>query len=293
MGGFSRSRPRSCFAQPKSKQVPRRDDVEAVAGQSGAFGIAADNGRKASNMDDIDNILNGEAPEAVEAPVETPEAEEPAKAEQPRGPDGKFAPKGESEDAPPASHDEFDGKATLAERRKRQEAEQRIAALEAQLQQIANPPQPAPDMFENPEGWQGHFGGQIRQTAVQEASFNALLNTSEMLCRDKFDDFEEAKDKFMALAEGNPVLAQQALGDPHPWRKAYQIVKNHEKMEALGATDAQTLEAKLREQIRAELEAELKTKPPVEIPASLAGAQGGRSAAGVWNPPTLDQILGG
>lgn len=233
--------------------------------------------------DSITDILNGEEPE-IEETVEA----EPEKAEQPRGPDGKFLSKGEQEGAPPAPN-EYDGKATLAERRKRQEAEQRIAALEAQLHAIQYPPEPAPDMFDNPEGWQGHFGHQVRQTAVQEASFNSLLNTSEMLCRDKFEDFDQAKERFMDLAKDNPVLAQQALADAHPWRKAYQIVKNHEKMEALGATDTLTLEAKLREQIRAELEAEQKTRP---VPTSLAGAQGGGGSSAPFGGPTpLADIL--
>lgn len=248
-------------------------------------------------MDDIDNILNGEhaEPTVETAEVEAPEAETPEepKAEQPRGPDGKFAPKGETDAPPASSEDRVPIAAIHDERRKRQELEKRVAEYEARLQQLQNPPQPAPDMFENPEGWQNHFGGQIKQQAAQEASFNSLLNTSEMLCRDKFDDFEDAKAKFMELAEANPVLAQQALGDPHPWRKAYQLVKNHEKMEALGATDATSLEAKLREQIRAELQAELAAKPaPAAIPTSLAGAQSGRGTSGVWNPPTIDEILG-
>jgi DNA repair exonuclease SbcCD ATPase subunit len=212
-------------------------------------------------MDDIDNILNGEEPQVAEV-VEEPQAEAPEEPKQPRGPDGKFASKGEDTDAPPASEDRVPIAAIHDERRKRQELERRVAEYEAKLQQLQNPPQPAPDMFENPEGWQNHFGGQIKQQAAQEASFNSLLNTSEMLCRDKYEDFEEAKTKFMELAEANPVLAQQALGDPHPWRKAYTLVKNHEKMEALGATDAQSLEARLR------------------------------GTSGVWNPPTIDEILG-
>jgi DNA repair exonuclease SbcCD ATPase subunit len=242
-------------------------------------------------MDDIDNILNGEEPQVAEA-VEEPRAEAPEEPKQPRGPDGKFASKGEDTDAPPASEDRVPIAAIHDERRKRQELEKRVAEYEAKLQQLQNPPQPAPDMFENPEGWQNHFGGQIKQQAAQEASFNSLLNTSEMLCRDKYEDFEEAKTKFMELAEANPVLAQQALGDPHPWRKAYTLVKNHEKMEALGATDAQSLEARLREEIRAELQAELKPAPAAVIPQSLATAQSGRGTSGVWNPPTIDEILG-
>jgi DNA repair exonuclease SbcCD ATPase subunit len=242
-------------------------------------------------MDDIDNILNGEEPQVAEV-VEEPQAEAPEEPKQPRGPDGKFASKGEDTDAPPASEDRVPIAAIHDERRKRQELEKRVAEYEAKLQQLQNPPQPAPDMFENPEGWQNHFGGQIKQQAAQEASFNSLLNTSEMLCRDKYEDFEEAKTKFMELAEANPVLAQQALGDPHPWRKAYTLVKNHEKMEALGATDAQSLEARLREEIRAELQAELKPAPAAVIPQSLATAQSGRGTSGVWNPPTIDEILG-
>lgn len=249
----------------------------------------------------ITDILNGNEPETpeveateAETPVEPTAEAEPAKAEQPRGPDGKFLPKGEQEDAPPASREEpvFEGKATLAERQKRQAAEARIAALEQQLQQLTNPPQPAPSIWEDEKGFAEHLSGQIRQQSVQEASFNSLLNTSEMLCRDKYDDFEDAKAKFMELAEGNPVLAQQALSDPHPWRKAYQIVKNHEKMESLGATDTASLEAKLREQIRAELEAELKARPQVEIPNSLATAQGGGGSSATFGGPTpLADIL--
>jgi hypothetical protein len=247
-----------------------------------------------NHMDDIDNILNGETPEPIAEAVEAAEPEataeaQPETAERPRGPDGKFIPKGETEDAPPASSEVFEGKATLAERRKRQEAEQRIAALEAQLQQISNPPQPAPDMFENPEGWQNHFGGQIAQTAVQQATINSKLEMSEMLARDKFDDFDDMKTAFMELAQENPTLAQQALADSHPWRKAYQIAKTHSTMQQVGATDVDSLRAS----IRAEIEAELKAKPQPAIPTSLAGAQSGRGTSGVWNPPTIDEILRG
>lgn len=240
--------------------------------------------------EDIDNILNGDEPEVVETPpeAETPEAE-PAKAEQPRGPDGKFAPKGDEVDAPPAS--EFDGKATLAERQKRQAAEARIAALEAQLQQLSNPPPPPADMFENPEGWQDQFGNRVTQAAVSQSSINAKLETSEMLARDKFDDFDDMKALFMELAAENPTLAQQALADAHPWRKAYSLAKNHTKMQALGAIDVTELEAKLRAEIEAELKA---AQPaPVEIPNSLAAAQSGRSSAAYGAPPTIDEILAG
>lgn len=241
--------------------------------------------------DNLDDILNGTepTPEPVEPAIAEPAPEPEAQPEGPaRGPDGKFVSKGDKEDAPPASG-EFDGKATIGERRRRQEAEQRIAQLEAQLQQLSNPPAPPPDMFENPEGWQSHFGGQIASSAVNQASMNATLNTSEMLARDKFDDFDDMKALFLDLAKENPTLVQQALNDGHPWRKAYQLAKNHEKMTSLGAVDVTDLEAK----IRAEIEAKIATeqRQPVAIPQSLAGAGGVPGAAAPYKPPSLDDIL--
>lgn len=253
-------------------------------------------------MDEMEDFLKGEIEEttaAVETP-ETPEVEaEPVKAEQPRGPDGKFLPKGEAPETPaevasPVTEEpKLEHPALIGERRRRQEFEQRVKELEAQLQQVHNPPQPPPDMFENPEGWQGHFGNQVVGTAVQQATLNSKLEMSEMLARDKFDDFDDMKTKFMELAGENPVLAQQALGDPHPWRKAYQIAKTATTMQEVGATDVGSLRAQIEAQVRAELAAEAKPAPP-PIPETLANAQSARgsSAEALPTPPSLDQILG-
>lgn len=243
----------------------------------------------------IDDILNGDEPTVVTdvaeaAPVETAEPE--AKAERPRDEHGKFMPKGDN-DAPPASDDDrVPVGAIQDERRKRQELERRIADYEDRLNKLANPPQPQappPEMFDDPEGWQNHFGGQIRDEATQQASLNAKLDTSEMLARDKYDDFEDMKASFLELAKDNPTLAQQALTDPHPWRKAYQIAKTHSTMQEVGATDVDSLRAS----IRAEIEAEMKAAPAAEIPQSLASAQSGRAASATTGaPPSLQDILG-
>lgn len=252
-------------------------------------------------MDDMDDFLKGEIEptEAVETPVEveTPEAE-PAKADQPRGPDGKFLPKGEEPETPavesPTTEEpKLEHPALIGERRRRQEFEQRVKELEAQLQRVQTPPQPKPDMFENPEGWEGHFGQQVTQTAVHQATINSKLEMSEMLARDKFDDFDDMKAKFMELAGENPVLAQQALGDPHPWRKAYQIAKTAATMQEVGATDVAGLRAEIEAKVRAELEAAQKAPPP-PIPDTLATAQSARgsSADTLPTPMSLDQILG-
>lgn len=241
----------------------------------------------------IDNILNGvdEEPQVEQPQVEAEpkeEAEEPVKAEQPRAPDGKFAPKGEKEDAPPAS--EYDGKATLAERRKRQEAEQRAADLEAKLQQFTNPPQAPPSLWDDEQGWQQHFGQQVTQSATQYATLNAKLETSEMLAAQAFDDFDDMHPKILEFMDANPAVRQEVLTDRHPWAKAYRMVKNNERAKELGATDVDSLRAT----IRAELEAELKAKEPVAIPQSLATAQSGRASASAPSaPPSIDDILRG
>lgn len=240
-------------------------------------------------MDTLDNILSDEdiAEEPAAAEVAEPEA-------QPRQPDGKFAPKGETESVSPAPVEEpqFDHQAVIGERRRRQEAEAKLAEMEQRLQSLQTPPQPAPDMFEEPEGWQQHFRGDVVTTAVQQATLNAKLDMSEMMVRQAQPDFEDMKATFLELAKDNPVLVQQALNDPHPWNKAYQIAQNHKAMQELGATNVSDLEAKLREKIQAELAQQAPAQAP-SLPNSLADSQSSRTSAGAFKPPSLDDILNG
>lgn len=236
-------------------------------------------------MDTLENILDDEP--IAEAAVEEAEPEG-----QPRAPDGKFAPKGETESASPApveKEPEFDHQAVIGERRRRQEAEARAAELEQRLAELQNPPAPAPDLWENTEGWQQHFGGQVVSTAVQQATFQANLNMSEMMMRQNNPDFDDMKATFLELMAENPTLQQQALADPHPWNKAYQIAKNHKTMQELGTVSVDEMKAKLREEIKAELAAQ----PIPNLPNSLADSQSSRSSVGVFKPPTLDDILNG
>ncbi len=236
-------------------------------------------------MDTLENILDDEP--IAEAAVEETEPEG-----QPRAPDGKFAPKGETESASPApveKEPEFDHQAVIGERRRRQEAEARAAELEQRLAELQNPPAPAPDLWENTEGWQQHFGGQVVSTAVQQATFQANLNMSEMMMRQNNPDFDDMKATFLELMAENPTLQQQALADPHPWNKAYQIAKNHKTMQELGTVSVDEMKAKLREEIKAELAAQ----PIPNLPNSLADSQSSRSSVGVFKPPTLDDILNG
>lgn len=223
--------------------------------------------------------------EAVEA---APEPEAPARDEK-----GRFAPKGveESVSPTPVEEPQFDHAAVIGERKRRQEAEERARALEAQLATFQNPPAPPPSIWEDDQGALDHVKNEAVATAVQQATYSAKLDMSEMMVRQANPDFEEVKAEFLALAQQNPTLAQQALADPHPWNKAYQIAKNHRAMQELGSVNVAEMEAKLREKIMAEMQA----KPPANpLPNSLADAQsargGGNPAA--FQPYSLQDILG-
>lgn len=237
----------------------------------------------------VDAPVQQETAPAEEATIET-EAEARARDEK-----GRFAPKGETEDAPPVSEDDKSKgleAGISAERKKRQEAEAELARIRAEYEAIKNPPQPVappPDIWENTEDWQQHFGSQVVNAATQ----NSNLNMSEMLARDKFDDFDEVKAEFLALAEQNPVLRQQALNDPHPWRKAYQIAKNARTMTELGATDLEQVRAKMREEVMAEMAASAIPNNGAAIPPSLSNERnvGTRSGPAWTGPKPLDEIL--
>lgn len=245
----------------------------------------------------LDELLDeqNEAPEIEETP-ETVAEEAPA-SDRPRDESGRFAKKGEPEAAddgasPAPGKSEYDGAATVAERRRRQEAEERIAMLERQLQEMQNPPPPPPSIWEDENQWQQHFGGQVTQTAVQQASLNARLDMSEMLAGQAHEDFEEKKALFLELAAENPQLRQEALQHRHPWQKAYDIARNHATMRELNATSIDDLKAKIRAEIEAEMGGAVSPSNRM-VPPSLsternAGARGGPAWSG---PKSLEELL--
>ena len=240
----------------------------------------------------IDNILSDEPVEQVAETVE--EAPEPQPEQTPRDEQGRFAPKAQPEEdgAPPAPEPDAPHVPVAAlkdERAKRQALEAEMAALRKQIeaQQPKEPPPPPPSVWEDEQG----FGGHIVNTAVQEATTHAYLNMSEMMARREHPDFDQMKVEFLKMAEQNPTLAQQALGDPDPWGKAYQIAKNAARMAELGAVDVASLEAKLREQIMAEMAPQAPVVPG--LPPTLSGQRnvGTRSGPAWTGPVPLSDLL--
>lgn len=251
----------------------------------------------------LDDILDGNdepEAEAVEAKAEAAEQTEG----QPRDESGKFASKGvepqqelpEAEAVPPTADklppEEY--KAIREERQKRQELEAQLQALrqEIQQQQPKEPPAPPVSIWEDDQAWQQQFGGQVVSQAVQQATYQSKLATSEIMARQAFEDFGDTWEPMNAWLTQNPSVAQQAASDPHPWGFAYRAYKNQQTMQELGATDVDTLRAKLREELLAEMQASLPAQP--SIPPSLSTKRSVASRTGpAWSGPTpLGDLIG-
>jgi hypothetical protein len=240
----------------------------------------------------LDNILNDESDTDAELrPALAEPAEETGVTPPSEAPEAT-----EADDAgPPPADERAKGleAGIAAERKKRQEIEQQLEALRREMAaKPQEPPAPPPSIWEDEHGALGHVKQDAVATAVQQATINARLDMSEMLARQANPDFEEMKAEFIQMMQANPVLQQQALADPHPWQKAYQIAKNAKTMAELGATDIQALEAKIREKVMAEMQA----TPPVaapRIPPSLSTTRSVSSRNGpAWSgPPSLGDLL--
>ena len=256
-------------------------------------------------MDELDDFLKG--PEAIEETVETPEPETTEAAQEPeesaapvRDEKGRFAPKGEQEpvaqtpeaSAPPALEENpVPVKALQEERRKRQELEARLAEYEARLSQT--PPQPAPDIWEEPDGYFDHRLNQVLpaiEQRVMERLQNQRIAESADEARTKFADYEEVIGTFQEMMKANPVLEQQLRNHRNPAEFAYSTAKTQREIQQYGSLDA-LIQARVQAEAE-KLKAQY-TPPAPSIPDSLAEAQSARSsAAAPFAPPTLDEILG-
>jgi hypothetical protein len=247
----------------------------------------------------LDELLGGE-PVETEAVAEEQEA--PALQ---RDEHGRFAaketgvePEPETEPEVPPTTDKLPPdtfKAVKEEREKRQQLERQLQELQSQIQAAQQqPPAPPPSIWEDDQAALAHVRDDAVNAAVQQATFNAKLDMSEMMVRQANPDFEEVKAEFLALAAQNPDLRNQALADPHPWNKAYQIAKNARTMRELGATNVAELEAKLREQIMAEMQGQMPAQARPAVPPTLTGERnlGARTGPAWTGPKSLTELLG-
>ncbi len=255
----------------------------------------------------IGDILNGEPTdeaievEEVEAP-EIAEEAEPVTAERPRGPDGKFIPKEtgvdpqDAEPVPPTTNQlpQAEYAALRDERQKRQQLEERLRQFEEHYaaQQAQAAPKIAPDMFDDPDGFKAHLREEILrdlQPMVQQGGTLTRAEVSEMLARQKYEDYDAKIEVFKEAMESNQfLLAQlQQAGDPATF--AYNAANQYLEAKQYGgaAPTREQIEAETREKILAEIG----MKP--KAPSSFAGDRSVGSRSGPeWPGPTpLGSIL--
>jgi hypothetical protein len=266
-------------------------------------------------MDDLDEFLKGndeqpvvenETPQAPETQAQqeaTPAevAEPEAKAEGPaRDEKGRFAPKGEKEpDVSPTSEEpKLDHAALIGERRRRQEAEDRLREYEARLAQLQQPQfqpqqQGIPDRWEDPEGYDRYLIAQASALA-EERAMHAVqtqrIYSSAVAARAKYADYGDAHAVFGEMVQQNPMLFQQMVTAPDPAEFAYQTAKTEMEIRQYGGIDKL-----VQARVQAEL-AKAQTPAPAptpSIPDTLADAQSARgsSAASAFTVPSLDDIL--
>jgi hypothetical protein len=244
----------------------------------------------------LDDILEGN--DEPESPITEAQAEVVEQPEgQPRDDGGKFASKGvepqqgtpEAEAVPPTAdklpQEEY--KALREEREKRQQLEAQLETLRRESQQRPQEPQPPVSLWDNEEAW----GGQLVSQAVQQASYQSRLQMSEMLMAQEVQDFSAVRNQLFEFVGANPAINQQVAESQHPWKTAYTLFKNQQTMQELGATDIETLRAKIREEVLAEAQAQA---PAAKIPPSLSNQRSVASRSGpAWSGPTpLGDLIG-
>jgi hypothetical protein len=240
----------------------------------------------------LDNILNEDSDTTAEIKPALPEVEAET-GEQPQ-PEPE-APEPEAEAGPPPAEDAR--KAGLeagiaAERRKRQEIEAQLEALRREIQaKPAEPAPPPPSIWEDEQGAFQHFGGQAVTAAVQRATFEAKLNQSEFYARKNIEGFSDSWEEMNKWLVENPSVAQQATADFDPWGYAYRAFQNQRTMQELGATDLETLKAKMREELMAEMQAQAPAAPVIPRSLSTTRSVSGRNGPAWSGPPSLGDLL--
>jgi hypothetical protein len=254
------------------------------------------------SMDETDKPDLVDAPtidHGMKAKPEPQETEVEAKLERERGPDGKFVskdqgdkPAEEAASAPPAPEESnVPVKALQEERRKRQELEQQVAAMQAQFAK-PKPPEAPPAFWDDPdralEARMEQFGTQIIQRFQQQQTMERI-NASETVAKGKYADYDDAFRAFQQAASANPSLIQRMTAASDPAEFAYKTGKTAIDLEKVGSMD------ELLAQKRAEWEAEVRAaapQPKQTFPASTVSDGSVASRGGpVWSGPTQDRDI--
>jgi len=230
-------------------------------------------------MSDLEQILSGEQPEpeTEETPAEpeSEQVEEQAEVEEP---------KAEVAEPAPEKVDEPQTVPVGVVQELRRELRELKAAQNKQ------PEQPAPDIFENPEGYRDHM-----QNAVKSATTSTKLEMSRFMAEREYgkDTVDAAFEYFNQHPEQSGALLQHAS----PFHAAVEHFNKQRVAEEIGS-DPDAYKAKLEAELRKKIEAELVTKQVRDAAgkyapsmANVTGTGGGPKSN--WTGPTsLESAIG-
>lgn len=135
------------------------------------------------------------------------------------------------------------------------------------------------------------------ESRINQSLGSTLMTMSEQQARARHEDYDATLETFAALTQQRPEILAQVRQVPDPAGWAYNFVKKHEALQAIG-DDPIAFEKSLREKILAEQEAKPETPETPNLPKSLANARnvgaGKRTSGPGWQGPTsLDAALAG
>lgn len=112
--------------------------------------------------------------------------------------------------------------------------------------------------------------------------WNQKVATSQMLMRDKHEDYDEMEAEFRRMAAADPSLGAALRASSHPAKFAYDTAKRHLK--------PPKSEEELRKEIEAELEKKYREKAADEAVGSVPKTQAGASGAGASSDAVNDDL---
>lgn len=228
-------------------------------------------------MSDLNDVLEGNTEEIAETSTEEPVIEAAPTVEEGLPTEPETEVEKPSEELIPKS-------ALLDERHKRQELQQQLADLQAQI------PQEKPDYWNDPEK-----AFEQLESKIGNALQTQRLNTSEQLARSRHDDLDEKLDAFQDMVKENPSLQMQMLNAPDPAEFAYNAAKTHLEISAAGSVEdyRAQIEADVKQKLEAEYAEKFGEALKGKIPPTLSTARGAGNSSPEWSgPASLDKIVG-
>lgn len=224
-------------------------------------------------MSDLDDFLEQEPVEAEPEVEQAPDVEaeaEPETAEQEEAPAAPEEPPKQSEPKTvPLS-------ALMGKEAELKELKARLSELESQKKEEI-------DIFDDPDGYK-----KMVLTEAQQMALNTKFDTSEMLMRDKHEDYDKRAEQFEAMVSQDPSLFNQMVQSPHPAKFIYDHVVKTEQMKQFDSID--DYKAQIRAEIEAELEAKYaKSKP--DVPPTMVNARSTSAPKPSDFNASLDDIL--